>query len=869
MSNTTLRRIIVTLAASAALILPSAAFSRQAVAPRDSRTKVAGTLVAQPSKAPVLKEDTARAAGIASAADYVEFVRACNAGTSLSRWCGHDTTVVILADLDFAKVKKVPAINAFNGVLDGCGHSIKNLTITGGLIHELQQGAEIQNLTIDASCRFKLSGSAPGDPISFGTIAERSSGLVTGCTNNAPIRFVLNDNCNCFIGGLVGQNLYCLLDCTNNAPVSVACDATVSGSKNCIGVGGLVGGTIDKQLKTTHIARCINNGAISAETAGINVYCGGIAGLSAKSKVKLCVNYGSVNATTGASSTKLKAGGIVGKASDNILACDNFGPVAVSGGKPTNAAGAIAGWANGSLSRSGRVKAIVVDDCREHSSSRLPLLGSQGKQILVFNPSDAEYATPAKKIHGEYNVYGYVKSADGEALADVVVSDGYSSARTDATGLYCLKSDLSQARFIQVSLPSTVRIMTDGGLKPQFYKRIPRFSECVSADFYFQTAPALDHFNILFIADPQVKPWGYDNSMEAWSRFVAPEIGKMRSELEGETYAITLGDNVWNEMQAYEDYLKATSQLGCPVFFTEGNHDFDQTNLFDSHLGNISFETHLGPDHYSFNIGKIHFVVIDDILYYRHNPNELSKDKTPRPYRRGMEESTLRWLESDLAFVPKDTKIMVCSHGPLFGDFRSQRHCGHMDHYNEYMALLRPYKAVIGWAGHVHSNQYYDYARTPSDTYGAPNFQSSTVARATGTLKVNEYYNGNGIPQGCVIMNVDGEDFKWQYRACGKPADVQASIYGPDRTGDGTVKVRPYNWNRYTKIEWYEDGVKVGDLKRERCKDPNTVELSKTRTNIVPQKTELYSITPTPGAKSGEVRITDQAGKVFTYQLTL
>ena len=54
-------------------------------------------------------------------------------------------------------------------------------------------------------------------------------------------------------------------------------------------------------------------------------------------------------------------------------------------------------------------------------------------------------------------VYGYVKDNSGAAIANVVVSDGYSCARTDTKGYYVIESKCpTRAKFAIASSPAAM-----------------------------------------------------------------------------------------------------------------------------------------------------------------------------------------------------------------------------------------------------------------------------------------------------------------------------------------------------------------------------------------------------------------------------
>ncbi|MBR0394208.1 MAG: hypothetical protein IIX04_03790 [Alistipes sp.] len=76
-------------------------------------------------------------------------------------------------------------------------------------------------------------------------------------------------------------------------------------------------------------------------------------------------------------------------------------------------------------------------------------------------------------------IAGYVKS-NGAPLKGVVVSDGLLCTQTNEKGFYSLKSDLSNAKFVMVSIPSGYTAPTDGNGLPIFYHRITESEVVVS-----------------------------------------------------------------------------------------------------------------------------------------------------------------------------------------------------------------------------------------------------------------------------------------------------------------------------------------------------------------------------------------------------
>ena len=928
----------------------------------------------------------ASAQGIGSAKDLQDFIAACNNGESLSDWSEGDTLVVLTADIDLAKVKKLPQIEAFSGRFDGRGFRIKNWkSATAGLFKLVGEGAEVSNLTIDKSCSMKVS--SKGSEFRLGFIADENLGTIRNCVNEGSISHKCGyASAPVWIGGIAGSNRYVIRECRNSGKIS----SDVSGDfkeEISLNLGGITGGASAKPFRTSVVVNCENTGEISGTGNLFVCFVGGVTGSSGRTNVKYCVNRGSVSANLGMGETEkpgtIRLGGVAGMSKGDVIRCDNFGavtaggaagagvggivgvphsvlvvadcfnygPVSALGEEPSNAGGIagnisrpvhVRGCVNygkvlfdGISSRSRSTAAGIVGGintpktqdagayvsrCINHGEIHAASGGNkydatnknaihaggivgfadirQGLRALIAdNLNDGKVTcdggrrgaiaggTSGVSVTGkgvddwtklldkpskDGNVCGSVKTPDGKPLEGILVTDGLQFVRTGSDGSFSMDSDLSQARFIYLTLPSDAAAPLRAGV-PQMFRRVPRYAKAVQADFVLEPCTPSKDYTVLMIADPQVKPFGFkgDNSMDVWHDRVAPDAEAFRASCEGNVYCINLGDLVYNEMSAWEDYLAGAAKIKCPTFNVIGNHDYDQFNLFDTNQGNVFFETYVGPEHYSFDLGDIHYVVVNTILYDR----KTAKDK----YHYGLDDRTFEWLKADLSYVPQDKVVMICAHNNAFKTPNKSPHGSHSVyalHYNDYLSLFQPYKAVYSWNGHSHTNFYYDYARHfGKDTkHGAANIQCISVTRCTGALRFNAPTGPEGEPQGYMVMNVRGDKVDWYYKGVGLGKEDQMSAYSPERTGDGSVKVNVWNWSEgWSMPEWYENGVKVADMASTPGVDPDYKALYDAYDNTTNRKycqpseeCDIFSVTPSAGVREGEIRVTDLFGNVYT-----
>lgn len=240
-------------------------------------------------------------------------------------------TVVLTADIDLTGTD-FSGIPTFGGTLEGGGHTISGLTLSGegsvqGLFRYLQQDAVVEALHVTGTVQpggtragvGGLAGENAGtiQNCSFsGTVSGTSqiggiagtntvTGLINGCTVDGS---VYGDH---FVGGVAGQNDGVISGCTNSAAVNTTVSQnevqlddltltdllTTERAADITDIGGIAGNSAGV------VRACINRGAVGYDHIGYNV--GGIAG-SQTGYIEGCVNYGTIHA-------RKEGGGIVGQ----------------------------------------------------------------------------------------------------------------------------------------------------------------------------------------------------------------------------------------------------------------------------------------------------------------------------------------------------------------------------------------------------------------------------------------------------------------------------------------------------------------------------------------------------------------------------
>ena len=241
-------------------------------------------------------------------------------------------------------------------------------------------------------------------------------------------------------------------------------------------------------------------------------------------------------------------------------------------------------------------------------------------------------------------------------------------------------------------------------------------------------------------------------------------------------------------------------------------------------------------------------------------------------YRHGLYDETVHWLTEDLKYVPKDKIIMICAHAQMFN--KKTTMVRRNKNFAAYSKALLDFKYVYSWAGHNHHT--YLYTSEPERNYNIDNLTSITVTKSTGALRLNRLLNNDGTPQGYFVVDVDGEEVSWYYLCCGKDRNDQMKVYPPMRTGGEYVMANIWaHDNKWGAVEWWENGVKVGEMEAHDALDPDYVDLYATVTNKTTRKYckpinsfHMFRIKPSEGVREGEVRVTDRFGNLHTKKVS-
>jgi hypothetical protein len=447
-------------------------------------------------------------------------------------------------------------------------------------------------------------------------------------------------------------------------------------------------------------------------------------------------------------------------------------------------------------------------------------------------------------------------TAAGRGLAGVAVSDGLAVTRTDREGRYSLVSDGSRP-WVFVSLPRGCRIPVQPTGTSRLHQPLRPDSEGEArADFTLEPDEGgLDH-RFYLLADPQTQDAFEMGRLHAET---VPDVRGAALAAGGTAFGIACGDIMFDRLELFPEYERAVQAMGIPFFQVVGNHDLD-FQARTTEASTATFERHFGPAWYSFDVGAVHYVVLNDVLWYGDG------------YVGYVTATQLAWLAADLAGIEAGRTVVVALHIPLASTYAARTgdtNDDERDRVNNREALLRllePYRAVV-FSGHTHESE--------TVTHGA--VREYTLGAVCGA-----WWSGDicwdGTPNGFGEIEVLGEELRVRYRATGRPAAAQMALHpaGADPSAPDEMVANVWAWDPRWTVVWYENGERRGRMVRRPSLDPRAVreqrgpDLPLRRKWVEPARTAHMFFAPVgPDTREITVEATDPWGRVARETLPI
>lgn len=434
----------------------------------------------------------------------------------------------------------------------------------------------------------------------------------------------------------------------------------------------------------------------------------------------------------------------------------------------------------------------------------------------------------------EHNIEGRVL-CEGQGVAGAVISDGEQVVVTDAAGAYTMHSS-KQCGYVFLSIPSGYEVEADG-IIPRHFVSVTRGKGLEQADFHLKKVDN-SRYTLLVLNDIHLSNTAADEDIrQFWEKFV-PDYREMMQTTEGKLYGLTVGDMTtdsrwYRNNYGLPEYLKEMERIpSIPLFHSMGNHDNDPKGKWTpEEWDSVAVKTYrrvVGPSYYSFNLGKVHYVMLDNLVYL--GPRKVGK-KTRWDFRVEIDAVQMDWLAKDLQYVDRATPLVICMHAPMWKSGKLEEGdpiltSAFTDEQNarRLLSLVKKFKRVHILSGHTHVNRHYNYSKRITE--------HNNIAVAASSWKLDgegrRHLSKDGTPGGYAIYWVDGKQIEWSYKALGRPIDsCQFIVYDmntvPEQYGgqveSNEVWINVYNYDPSWQIEVREQGSRL-PVERMRKRDP-------------------------------------------------
>ena len=428
-------------------------------------------------------------------------------------------------------------------------------------------------------------------------------------------------------------------------------------------------------------------------------------------------------------------------------------------------------------------------------------------------------------------LYGIITDKQsGQAIENVVVSDGFSCVKSDKNGVYQIVRH-DKSTMVYLSIPAEYEIPVDAGNHPAFFKRFTLAKdERFRHDFQLELLPGgkQTQFTLLALADIQVHD---SNDVDRFRDETIPDINNLVPSLVN-PYGITLGDVTnKNNSAMWTKVRQAMTKQSITFMQCMGNHDHLNELSPNDHSKTTSywksvenFQKYFGPQNYSFTRGDVHFVVLDNCLHGEKPDNAGATHE----YATGLYDWGYEWFLQDLSFIPKSKAVVLCCHIP-FRDGGGDNH-NNGRYRKEILNKLSEYREAHILIGHTH--HMYNWIHTVN----GKRIQEHINAAVCGQM-----WHGpigrDGTPNGYGVYEFDGTTLKnYWFKGTGCDKDVQMrcykggeEIYDPRMNVNMTAKKNifpSYSWGLKDHIvaniwnielgEWevtlWQNGQKVCDM---------------------------------------------------------
>ena len=365
-------------------------------------------------------------------------------------------------------------------------------------------------------------------------------------------------------------------------------------------------------------------------------------------------------------------------------------------------------------------------------------------------------------------------------IPDVMVSNGKEVTVTNWLGRYYLPKYKEMTVFVtkpngydvplnELNIPQFFYIHQPMGSPPEIQEfkgldptgKLPR-----KVNFPLYRTKKTNSYKAIIMGDTQV----YTDQEISYLRDTVVK----EAQNKGGLFTICMGDNVGDDLSLYPRFLEVMKDMDMPIYLVPGNHDLNFDALDDDHSFD-TFKREYGPTYYSFDYGKVHFVVLDSVNY--------PSPTYPGSYHGEIDKKQMKWLANDLAHVPMNRLIVLNMHIPVvsYCDRTAEKHqvLNREDLYD----LLKDRK-VVSLGGHTHTLEHFMPGEI-EEGWGQPTpIHQIIVGAACGSWWTGDAddsgvpmaYQRGGAPRGYMVFDFDGNDYNDRFFATTKDVNNQINV---------------------------------------------------------------------------------------------
>lgn len=505
-----------------------------------------------------------------------------------------------------------------------------------------------------------------------------------------------------------------------------------------------------------------------------------------------------------------------------------------------------------------------------------------------------------------------VVSCAGVGVSGVVVSDGYELTATDGQGVYYLPSR-KETGFVFISVPGNYEVSVDIN-NPLFYQRLAGGEAIEQKDFQLTR---VDNNKHVLLAMPDMHLAKRNNDIAQFENGILQDVNDLIASYQTQgtkVYGLTLGDQSWDAYWyenrfALPDVMEEIQKINCPVFNCMGNHDNDPY-IADDWMAAQAFSRMVGPTYYSFNLGAVHYIVLDDIEYL--NTGAAEGVIGARNYKGVVAENQIAWLKKDLATLNnKSVPLVIALHIPVHANPTSIDGQGNqtdrisLTNGSQLLTCLDGFTNVQILSGHTHINFTVEASEAIIE-------HNTAAICATWWWTGKDNYAGNhickdGSPGGYGVWEMEGNQVEWYYKSSGFDRNYQfrtydrnsilidAATFAPGATGSNAdalslysgsygapssnneVLINVWGYDSRWEVEVTEGGTPL-KVNRVVGQDPLHIisyEAQRLNVNATPtsdfvtnRTAHLFKVTATSPNSTLEIKVTDRFGNIYAETMT-